>query len=167
MVCFSLSPLVTRRKKPSFFVSLPSSKPTIFLILFTKIVEIVRSRALFDWVSLNQNKTNHNGQSRKWLKWQEANGNSELSKCLKRGKTQTTKSWLVFSEEFDWLRKWHVFSGPITALSRLKQNQNNPKSQTLKFDWVRYHAKDIFKSESASLTAPDNRQVVKSTEKLT
>ena len=74
---------------------------------------------------------------------------------------------LLFSEEFDWLRKWHVFSGPITALSRLKQNQNNPKSQTLKFDWVRYHAKDIFKSESASLTAPDNRQVVKSTEKLT
>lgn len=73
-----------------------------------------------------------------------------------------------FSEEFDWLKKWHVFSGPITALSRLKQNQNNPKSQTLKFDWgVRYHAKDIFKSESASLTAPDNRQVVKSTEKLT
>ena len=39
-----------------------------------------------------------------------------------------------FSEEFDWLKKWHVFSGPITALSRLKQNQNNPKSQTLKFD---------------------------------
>ena len=155
------------KKKPSFFVSLPSSKQTIFLILFTKIVEIVRSRALFDWVSLNQNKTNHNGQSRKWLKWREANGNSELSKCLKRGKTQTTKSWLVFSEEFDWLRKWHVFSGPITALSRLKQNQNSPKSQTLKFDWVRYHAKDIFKSESASLTAPDNRQVVKSTEKLT
>ena len=38
-----------------------------------------------------------------------------------------------FSEEFDWLRKWHVFSRPITAQSRLKKNQSNPKSQTLKF----------------------------------
>ena len=34
-----------------------------------------------------------------------------------------------FSTEFDWLRRWHVFSGPITAQSRLKQNQSNPKSQ--------------------------------------
>ena len=47
-VFFSLSPLVTRQKKKSSFISLPSSKPTIFLILFTKIVKIVRSRALFD-----------------------------------------------------------------------------------------------------------------------
>ena len=138
MVCFSLSPLVTRQKKTSSFVSLPSSKPTIFLILFTKIVEIVRSRALFDWVSLNQNKTNHNGQSRKWLKWQEANGNSELSKCLKRGKTQVTKSWLVLVRNLIGWESGTCFldqSQRLVDLSRTKTIPNpKPSNLTEEYD---------------------------------
>ena len=50
--------------------------------------------------------------------------------CPKRGKTQVTKSRLVFSCAFDWLRGWHEISGPITERSKTKPKQYKSIFQT-------------------------------------
>ena len=44
---------------------------------------------------------------------------------MKRGKTADDQFVIGFSFAFDWLRKWHKFSGPITERSKAKPIQSS------------------------------------------
>ena len=44
---------------------------------------------------------------------------------MKRGKTAGDQFVMGFSFAFDWLRKWHEFSGPITERSKAKPIQSS------------------------------------------
>ena len=104
-------------------------------------------RVLFDWVSLNQKRSNHNTQSKEMKISREANKNPEEKKrvhCLKRGKTQATKSRLVLVlHQIGWETGARFLSRPITVRSKAK-----PKNTKLPIALFGYYTTFTFSYRS-------------------
>ena len=84
---------------------------------------------LFDWVSQNQNESNHNSRPDKGKCYEHLMLKLKAWKLLQMRKNADDQVTIGFGFVSDWLRNWREFSGPITWRSKAK-----PKKSRTAFD---------------------------------
>ena len=109
-----------------FFTVAETYKPIGFIETASPVVSMEWSnepKVIGDIERFQLSVVTANQKKEKYLQEPMRSQSKTDQKWLKRGKTRATKSWLVFSFAFDWLKVWLEFFGPITERDKAKTKQ--------------------------------------------